>query len=93
MVLTSTSIAVRWMVLLEVERNGIITDYEVSYSYSGGDSASNTTELSLELKDLAEAEIYSIQVRAYTSVGPGPYSIPPQLVMTQEDGMDLDWGG
>ena len=76
MVESSTSILVEWMELIEVERNGIITNYDIRYSYSDVETISNTTELIIELESLAEAEIYSIQVRAYTSVGPGPYSNP-----------------
>ena len=76
------------MQIPEVERNGIITNYEVSYSYSGGEASSNTTRLSLQLTSLAEAETYSIQVRAYTSVGPGPYS-DPIVVMTLDPGMSM----
>lgn len=88
-VLSSTSIRVQWTQLLEVERNGIITNYEVRYRYNSLTPLTILTagtELETMLNMLEEAEIYSIDVLAYTSVGPGPYSDPIQL-RTEEAGM------
>ena len=70
-----------------INRNGIIISYEVRYAYAGGPAMLVTptgAELSTVLRNLNESEAYSIQVRAYTSVGPGPYS-DPVTSMTQED--------
>lgn len=89
--LSPTSISVGWNQLQEIERNGIITNYEVKYSNSDGlttlQATGTGTVLSIGLMDLAIAENYSIQVRAYTSVGPGPYS-DTITVMTPESGMN-----
>lgn len=58
--------------------NGIITLYEVFYYpledyHNPLPMVQNTTELSFNLMDLHEFANYSIQVRAFTEVGPGPY--------------------
>ena len=45
----------------------------------------NTTRLQGRVSDLEEYVNYNITVRAYTSVGPGPYS-DPMIVRTSEDG-------
>ena len=42
------------------------------------------SDLSVSLIGLQEYVIYSIQVRAFTSVGPGPYS-NPMIELTLED--------
>ena len=72
-----------------MDKNGIITSYEVRYSYDNLEPQTqqmNGAELVTELNNLAEAELYSIEARAYTSVGPGPYS-DPIMRMTRESGM------
>ena len=80
-VLSSTEIQVNWNEVLEIDQNGIITEYEVMYEplmTFGGLITTltvNTTNLSITLMDLEEYVEYSISVRAYTSVGPGPYSV------------------
>ena len=61
--------------------------YEVVYSYSQGTSQVNrTSQISVVLENLAESELYSIEVRGVTAAGPGPYS-DPVLVMTIEQGI------
>ena len=45
----------------------------------------NTTNTSLQLSQLEEFVEYNISVRAYTSVGPGPYS-EEITERTDEDG-------
>ena len=82
---SSTSIRVRWREIPEADRNGIITVYEVDYVYIGGRLRANTSMTSLELKSLAEAELYMIRVRGYTAAGAGPFSQQVE-VMTLEDG-------
>ena len=80
-VLSSTEIQVNWTEVLGIDQNGIITEYEVMYKplmNFGGRITTltvNTTNLSITLMDLQEYVEYSISVRAYTSVGPGPYSV------------------
>ena len=70
-------------------RHGNITMYEVRYNSSyfvniqmlytlSGD------ETSLQLNGLEEFVNFTIEVRAYTAVGPGPFSSPIE-VMTLQD--------
>ena len=69
------------MAEIDIDRCGVITQYEVMYEplmTFGGLITTltvNTTNLSITLMDLEEYVEYSISVRAYTSVGPGPYSV------------------
>ena len=80
-VLSSTEIQVNWTEVIEIDQNGIITEYEVMYeplmNFSGliTTLTVNTTNLFITLMDLQEYVEYKISVRAYTSVGPGPYSV------------------
>ena len=73
-----------------IDQNGVITMYEVMYTpledFGGAimTRSTNVTELSLLLTDLEEYANYTISVRAYTSVGAGPYS-DPVIVLTNED--------
>ncbi len=61
-----------------IHENGIIEMYEVLYqpleAYDMTSLRRNTTNLFISLTDLHEFANYNIQVRAYTDVGPGPYS-------------------
>ena len=90
-VLSSTSIMVYWDEVPPIDRNGIVTVYEVFYEpleKFGGAIMSmtvNTTNTSTTLSGLEEFVEYNISVRAYTSEGPGPYS-EEITVMTLEDG-------
>ena len=77
---SSTEIEVSWEEVPAINENGVITTYEVLYSplmTFGGQIAANTTntsQLNTTLTGLQEYVEYNISVRAYTSVGPGPYS-------------------
>ena len=78
-----TSVNVSWNQLPNTSRNGIIIAYEVAYTWSlgNGQLATNSVNTSgaqnqLLLNMLQECVQYSISVRAYTSQGPGPYSVP-----------------
>lgn len=81
-VLSSMAISVTWDEILPINQNGIITEYEVLYepleTFSGllSPLAVNTTEFIIDFMDLMPFVKYNISVRAYTSVGPGPYSEP-----------------
>ena len=84
---SSTVIRISWTEVEPIDQNGVIIQYEVMYS-SSGLKESNFTNGSLfttEITRLEENVEYNISVRAYTSVGPGPFSI---IVMktTGEDG-------
>ena len=77
------SINVSWVMLECHVRHGNITLYEVCCSCSDYmcivNRTSNTSsgnEISLEVTGLEEFANYTIKVRAYTAVGPGPYSNP-----------------
>ena len=90
MVESSTIIRVTWEEVPTIDRNGVITEYEVQYEpleTFGGQIATstvNTSMLSILLTDLQEFVDYNISVRAYTSAGPGPYS-DPVTEMTDTD--------
>ena len=87
--LSSTEISVSWTAVPEIDCNGIITMYEVMYvsnSDNGTVNISDSSILTVNLTNLEESETYFISVRAYTNVGPGPYSAPEQRVMTLQDG-------
>ena len=81
-VINTKEIEVNWTEVPEIEQNGIITEYEVMYEplLTFGVLTTETlvvdsTNLSIILVDLEEYMEYNISVRAYTSVGPGPYSV------------------
>ena len=91
--ISSTAIQVSWNPVSAIDQNGVITQYEVEYNQTTFSEVSlyntttvNSTTLMVDLTGLEEYVVYSIQVRAYTSVGAGPYS---HVVMetTQEDGL------
>ena len=90
--ISSTAIRVTWEEVPAIDQNGIITRYEVEYNqttFSGATMSATTTVNSstfmVDLTGLEEYVEYFIRVRAYTSVGAGPYS---DVVMetTQQDG-------
>lgn len=78
-VTSSTSIYVKWDEIPMIDRNGNITEYEVHYvpiDEGLNEHSDNTTDLEFIILNLKEFTNYSITVRAYTSVGPGPYTVP-----------------
>ena len=89
---SSTTIEVMWDIVPPIDQNGIITMYEVMYqpleTFNGNISTQTMnvsgTEMSVFLIELQEYVNYTISVRAYTSVGAGPYS-NEVTVMTLED--------
>ena len=88
--LSSTEIMVTWEEVAMIDQNGIITDYEVEFEPFDFPAdiftdTITTMNLSIVIADLEEFVNYNISVRAYTSVGPGPYS-DPVTVRTFEDG-------
>ena len=97
MVVSSTEIEVSWEEVPAIDQNGIITVYEVQYVTLETCNGSiytlntNTTMLNTTLTDLEEYVEYNITVRAYTSVGPGPYSDPPITERTDEDGRSFQF--
>jgi len=80
---TTTNINVTWIELACQEHNGVITHYEVRYNTSDFNEDKsltlNTTmgdDTSLLIEDLEEFGNYTIEVRAHTAIGAGPYSSP-----------------
>ena len=83
-----------WEEVPAIDQNGIIIMYEVQYEplQTFGVLLIQTVNITapatmMNLTDLEEYVEYSITVRAYTSVGPGPYSDPPFTERTEEDGI------
>ena len=91
--ISSTTIMVTWEEVLAISQNGIIVNYEVRaepLQFTGEleIQTMNTTDLSANITGLEENVEYNISVRAYTSMGPGPYS-DPVTERTSEDGIIL----
>ena len=89
---SSTAILVIWDPVPDTDQNGIITQYEVEFNQSTFNeiSTSNLTttngpQLVVELEGLEEYVEYTVRVRAYTIVGPGPFSVAV-MNRTLEDG-------
>ena len=80
MVISPTEIEMSWNVVIPIDQNGIITIYEVDYQpaqvFNGSMTVDvvNTTNTTILLKNLHESVQYNITVRAYTRIGPGPFS-------------------
>ena len=78
---SSTEILVTWEEVPAIDENGIIINYETQFEpleftdvlMTGAIIAANLSAMITGLQEYVE---YSISVRAYTSVGPGPYSDP-----------------
>ena len=89
--ISSTEILVSWDEVPEIDQNGVIILYDVQYEplmTFGGELMTmtmNTSNTSIVLGELQEYVEYNISVRAYTSVGPGPFS-PGMDNRTFEDG-------
>ena len=79
---SATSIQVSWSEVPAIDRNGIITQYEIIYEpleTFGGQLATRTnisdnSTFEILLENLQEYVQYNIRVRAYTQVGEGPFS-------------------
>ena len=97
--LSSQEIRVNWKQVDPVSENGEITTYEIKsvpLETFGGQISTNTVNTSNEsvliivLTGLEEYVEYNISVRAYTSVGPGPYSVPVSERTDTESKGELD---
>ena len=77
--LGTTSIRVQWEVVPEIDRNGEITFYEVQVDPAQFQNVSyenvSGSDLVLVVGGLEEFVNYSFTIRAYTSAGPGNFSI------------------
>ena len=70
-----------WEEVPAIDENGIIISYEIQFEPLEFTSVLmtdtiNATILSVVITGLQEYVEYNISVRAYTIIGPGPYSIP-----------------
>ena len=79
-----------WDEIPGLDQNGIVINYEVQIEPLDFPAdifvhPLTTTNLLIRATGLEEYVNYNISVRAYTSVGPGPYS-DPVTVRTLEDG-------
>ena len=82
-----------WSEVSAIDRNGIITQYEVMYEpleTFGGQLAARTnitdnSTFEILLENLQEYVQYDIRVRAYTQIGEGPFS-PTITFRTREAG-------
>ena len=92
---SSTEIVVSWEEVPANDQNGVITLYEIQFvplETFGGQITSDTVNTSngsilmMVLTGLEEYVKYNISVRAYISVGPGPYSVGV-VERTDTDGM------
>lgn len=89
-VVSLSVIEVAWDEVPAIHQNGIITQYEVQYIQTTDDNtivvnnrAINSQIFITNLTELERVE-YSIRVRAYTIVGPGPFSDAISISTTQE---------
>ena len=90
---SSTSLHVTWDSVPPIHQNGIITHYDVEYNQSTFSQVSSSLSQTVSgdipavmLNGLEEYVIYSVRVKAYTSIGEGPYS-SPENERTLEDGI------
>ena len=87
--ITSTTITLTWSQVSAIDQNGVITGYEVEYTQTTFDSVPTTQNVTVnstmaELTGLEEYVEYTIQVRAFTEEGPGPYSDAMNITTDQD---------
>ncbi len=84
--LSSTEIQVNWADVAGIDQNGDLTQYEVFYRstlhFCNESVLVNNETFSVNITGLEEFVVYNVSVRAYTSVGPGPFS---DVVMEQTE--------
>ena len=89
--LSQTQVILQWNPVPPIDRNGIITHYEVLFNQSSlttlpKSNYINVTELNATVSPLQPFLNYTLYVRAYTSVGPGPFNPTPVTTMTDPSG-------
>jgi len=75
--ISSTSVQLRWDPPTKKHRNGEIVLYETIYHQRVNptvDWIQNTSDLTMMIDGLDTMTDYIFQIRAYTGVGPGPWS-------------------
>ncbi len=88
-VISSTEIRLHWNEVPAIDQNGRIVTYEIESNQSrflqNTSLTTSTPDLTSVLRGLHEFVVYTIRIRAWTSQGPGPFSLPVDA-MTVEDG-------
>ena len=92
--LSSSEIMVNWTTFPEIDHNGILTSYEVQFnqtvatdSHLPSDNVSvSSSNTSVILEDLGALVTYTINVRACTETGCGPYNPNHVTSETEPDG-------
>ncbi len=88
-----TTYNISWAALTREKSNGKVILYDVKEELlsrgkrrkrSSTSRTVNTTTTFVVLYDLALCSRYNVSVRAYTKVGPGPYSLPVELETSSE---------
>ena len=82
----TSMVSVTWEEVPLSERNGIIVMYQVRLQSDDrlDEFASISDVTTAVVMELEGGILYNISVRAFTSVGPGPYSSPPAMAMTEQ---------
>ena len=83
---TFDSINVTWRKVPEEKRDGIIILYEVNITDGSFSKSNKTRDLTIEIQGLEMFKMYSVTVRAFTTIGPGPFSNSTKL-KTKEEGI------
>ena len=91
---SSNEIEISWEEVPAIDENGIIVLYEIQFvpleTFDDAETVNTSGPvLTTNLTGLQEYVEYSISVRAYTSVGPGPYS-DGVVERTLEDGKSIN---
>ena len=80
--ISSTEVLVSWSEVPEIDRNGIITQYQVLLGSTEDTERINFTSLGeIVMNYLDENVLYSVTVSALTAEGRGPFSFPSVQVM------------
>ena len=87
-----TAVRVQWGPVSAIDRNGVISQYEVLFNQSTvgnlprTNTGVNNSEFSAVVSPLQPFITYTISVRALTSVGHGPLNPSPVVTMTDPSG-------
>lgn len=90
--MNSSTITLSWDEVMEGDRNGVITAYDVCVEGAGGSCDILLTvyapDRQVSISGLINETEYSVIIRAYTSAGAGPFSqqvlvttLPRELIM------------
>ena len=84
---TFSSIKVSWEPVPEEDQDGIIIQYQVEIEkWENGNV--NTSNRTIQVTGLEMFVEYRVRVRAFTRIGPGPFSDPRIHITTKETGIN-----